>query len=185
MRLFFGVEISRNLGEFIWREIKKSPIYNSPWRWIPARNYHLTLKFLGETDEKLLGDLKEAATRVVSAAGAPFKIRLESFGAFPSLSSPQVVFYSINEGSDKLSGLADGFNREMESLGFKRERWTYHAHLTLARIKKRLSPPLIENLKRIPSLPEEANQQVDSIILFRSHLRHSGATYEKVCDFAL
>lgn len=185
MRLFFGVEISPDLGELVWREIKESPVYNSPWRWIPHRNYHLTLKFLGETDEEILGNLKEAATRVALQTGSPFRIRLENFGAFPSLSRPRVVFYSIKEGSDKISDLAGRLNIEMETLGFERERRPYHAHLTLARIKKRLAPSMIEKLKIIPSLPEEANQRVDSIILFRSRLSHSGAVYERVCNFPL
>ena len=180
MRLFFGVKISLDLGELVWREIKESPIYNSPWRWIPHRNYHLTLKFLGETDEEILGDLKEAATRVASQMGSPFRIRLEDFGAFPSLSRPRVVFYSIKEGSGKISDLAGRLNREMEPLGFESERRPYHAHLTLARIKRKLAPSVIEKLKRIPSLPEEANQRVDSIILFRSRLSPSGAAYERI-----
>ena len=185
MRLFFGVKISRDLGDFVWGEIKKSPVYDSPWRWIPPRNYHLTLKFLGETDKRLLGGIKETTERLVSEAGFPFRIQFDSFGAFPSLSKPQVIFYSIKEGCDELADLARGFNREMEPFGFKSERRPYHAHLSLARIKKKLPHGLIENLKRIPSLPEEANQRVDSITLFRSRLSRSGAAYEKVYDFTL
>lgn len=185
MRLFFGVKISRDLGDIIWEEIKKSPVYDSPWRWIQPRNYHLTLKFLGETDRRLLGGIKETTERLLSETGSPFKIAFDLFGAFPSLSRPKVIFYSIREGKDELAGLANGFDREMEPLGFRSESRPYQAHLTLARIRRRLPPGLIENLKRVPSLPEEANQLVDSVTLFRSRLKKTGAIYEKVYDFSL
>lgn len=185
MRLFFGVNIIPRLTELVWRSIEQSPILDSPWRWIPRGNYHITLKFLGETDDMIMPDLKGAAERAVSEIDSPFRIRLDDFGAFPSLSRPRVVFYSVREGKEKLSILAQALNREMASFGFKAERRRYHAHLTLARIKKKPRPALIEKLKNIPPLPEEASQMVDSVVLFRSHLSRSGALYEKVCDFAL
>ncbi|MDZ7859609.1 MAG: RNA 2',3'-cyclic phosphodiesterase [Candidatus Krumholzibacteriota bacterium] len=185
MRLFFGVNIIPRLTELVWRSIEQSPVLDSPWRWIPRSNYHITLKFLGETDDKILSDLKEASERAVSEIDSPFRIRFDDFGAFPSLSRPRVVFYSVREGKDRLSILAQVLNREMANFGFKAERRRYHAHLTLARVKKKLKPELIEKLKNIPPLPEEANQMVDSVVLFRSHLSRSGALYEKVCDFTL
>ncbi|MEJ2720353.1 MAG: 2'-5' RNA ligase family protein, partial [bacterium] len=74
MRLFFAVEFEESLKDAIARAIEKAGIEEPPWRWVAPHNFHITLKFLGETPEERVKPL------VMSAAGAfrrmpPFQIQ--------------------------------------------------------------------------------------------------------------
>lgn len=184
MRLFFAVPASRGVREAVRTAIESFPVDNPPWRWIPPENFHLTLKFLGETDEKLLPSLHDAAS-VVSSRVAPFSMTFGGFGGFPSLSRPRVVFFEITSGFEELAGLAALVEEAVAPLGFAKERRSFRAHLTLARIKRRLPPAVSEKLLTVPPLPASTVLEVHHFVLMRSHLRREGAMYEEIGSFPL
>jgi len=62
MRLFFAVRVSDEIKKDIREALTSFPVRNPPWRWIPPENLHITLKFLGEVDEKDIPDLKGIAS---------------------------------------------------------------------------------------------------------------------------
>ena len=184
MRLFFGIKLSEKVRNSVSRAIAKQDFGRVPFRWVPPENFHFTLKFLGETDENKLPAIRDGAVKVSQGIENGFSLSLDEFGAFPSLSSPRVIFYSVIDGVDVLTYLAKGLEREMSALGFRKEKRTYHPHLTLARIKKRPAPEIIEKLKKVPPLREDNTQRVDSFQLIRSFISRSGARYEKLADFS-
>ncbi len=184
MRLFYAVKISETIRADVEAAIRSFPVHNPPWRWIPTGNMHLTLKFLGEMDERVLGDLKDAGA---AAAGEtkPFRVAYGTFGGFPNLSNPRVVFFEAKEGARELAKIAKSLESLVEPLGIDRERRPFKAHLTLARIKEPLPRGMTERLGSVPPLPPTAFQNVDRFMLMRSHLAPSGATYEEVGSFDL
>lgn len=185
MRLFFAVELEEKVKEFILEGIRGSGVSDPPWRWIPPENFHITMKFLGDIDDSRLSGIEEAAAGSVRGRHSPFKVRLGSFGAFPSISRPRVLFYSVEEGSDDLASLAGSIEEAMASIGFKREKRKFHAHTTLARVKRSLKPAILEKLESIPPLDERAWQEVEGFSLMRSRLSRSGAEYERLAHFKL
>ncbi len=184
MRLFFAVPASRKVREVVQTAIESFPVDNPPWRWIHPENFHLTLKFLGETDENLVPSLHDAAS-AVSSLVAPFSMAFHGFGGFPSLSRPRVLFFEISSGFGELAALAELVEEAVEPLGFAREHRPFRAHLTLARIKRRLHPSVCEKLLTVPPLPSSTVQEVDHFTLMRSHLRREGAIYEEIGSFPL
>ncbi|MBD3179051.1 MAG: RNA 2',3'-cyclic phosphodiesterase [Candidatus Latescibacteria bacterium] len=184
MRLFFGIPVSENVRRSVAASISELGLGRGPFRWVPTENFHFTLKFLGETGQEKLPEIKEAALEVSSEVEGEFTATLDQFGAFPSLSRPRVIFYSLSEGGGSMTRLAGEIDRAMSSLGFRREKRAFHPHLTLARIKKPLSQELLDKLSRVPPLAGENSQEVGSFQLIRSHLSRSGARYEKIAEFA-
>lgn len=184
MRLFFAVKISDAVAAEVSAAMKAFPVRNPPWRWIPPENMHLTLKFLGEVDERLLDGLKEAGAEAASAA-KPFRIVYGPFGAFPNLARPRVLFFQAVEGAQGLAALAKALEEGAERLGVPREDRPFRAHLTLARVKEPLPRAMVEKLASVPALPPRAAQTVDRFVLMRSRLAPSGATYEEVAGFPL
>jgi len=184
MRLFFGVPLSDNVKNEIRRAIENFPVTNPPWKWIPGDNLHITLKFLGEVDERLLVDLVELGNLVAGSIDS-FTIDYSRFGAFPSLSRPRVIFYSVAEGASALSELARQIEKETARIGFPPEKRAFRAHVTLARIKRPISSMVREKLRQVPPLPEGTSQRVDHFILYRSHLSRTGAVYEELNRFNL
>jgi 2'-5' RNA ligase len=184
MRLFFAIPVSRTIRDLVSESLDNSGLGDPPWRWIPPANYHLTLKFLGETDEKLIPDVERAA-RSTTGMIEPFTILFGPFGGFPSLRRPRVLFYGIERGMSELKGLAGKLEGNLEHLGFEKERRPFKAHLTLARIKRPVPAHIRERLGSVPALPSDARQVVDRFVLMRSHLGKRGAMYEELSSYPL
>lgn len=184
MRLFFAVTLADNIKSIISGEVSAFPVSDFPWRWIPPENYHLTLKFLGEVREETLPALRETAVGIASSR-APFGISLGTFGAFPSLSRPRVIFYDVERGKDGLAALAGDLEKGLAALGFEREPRPLKMHLTLARVKRPLPAEVKQALLSVRSLPSGTEQLVGEFVLMRSRLRRSGAVYEELDAFKL
>lgn len=184
MRLFFAVPAIDEVCAVVHEAIERIPLDDPPWRWIPSRNYHITLKFLGEVEEPLLTRLVDAASRAAGAV-SPFELSFERFGVFPSISRPRVLFYAAGRGSEELASLAGRVEEELISLGFERERRRFRAHLTLARVRDRPPLEIQRILESVPDLPGTALQRVERFVLMQSTLSRSGARYDELGSFAL
>ena len=139
MRLFFAVPVDESIRRIVSRSIEDFPIADPPWRWIRPENYHITLKFLGETDDAMIDPLMEVG-RGTAAESSPFELSFGRFGAFPSISKPRVLLFRAESGVEQLAGIAGSLEDRLEPLGFERESRRFRAHLTLARVRGRLGP---------------------------------------------
>ena len=184
MRLFFAVRVSDAIKKDIGRALDAFPIRRPPWRWIPPENLHITLKFLGEVDERVLPDLQKVAAGAARCV-RPFRIVYGPFGGFPNLSRPRVIFFQGTEGTRELAEIARALESGVEALGIPRENRAFTAHLTVARIKMPLSRDVAAAFGAVPPLPATSFQDVDRFSLMQSHLSREGARYEELADFPL
>ncbi len=184
MRLFFAVPVPESVRAALEEAVGAIPIDDPPWRWIPSRNYHITLKFLGEVEETMLPRLVDAASRA-GAPVAPFELSFGRFGAFPSFARPRVLFYAAERGSEELVSLAGRLEEELHALGFERERRKFRAHMTLARVRNRLPQETRRILESVPGLEGKPLHRVDRFVLMQSTLTRSGARYEELGSFPL
>jgi 2'-5' RNA ligase len=60
-------------------------------KWVPPNNIHLTVKFLGDTEEKLVDKIKVALDEV-AAGYQPFDTTIDQIGGFPNLNRPRVIW---------------------------------------------------------------------------------------------
>src|SRR5678816_2625936 len=93
MRLFVAVNLSPAAREAIQSALDDFPFKNYPWRWVSPDNWHLTLKFLGETSAAQVESLN-AALHDVARRHRAFDMTLGTFGGFPNLRNPRVLFYN-------------------------------------------------------------------------------------------
>lgn len=147
-------------------------------RWTRPENVHLTLKFLGDVREEVLGDLSEVLGEVC-ANHAPFDAGLLGLGAFPSARRARILWAGVGAGAGALISLATELDGALASLGFEREKRLYTPHLTLGRVRGR---PASLNL---PPPPKTREFRVRRVELVKSTLTERGAVYETVEDFAL
>ena len=184
MRLFVAVNLSPAAREAIQSALDDLPFKNPPWRWVSPDNWHLTLKFLGETSAAQVESLN-AALHDVARRHRAFDMTLGKFGGFPNLRNPRVLFYNIEQGAVELGGLANDVDAAVEkAIGLERDRRRFQAHVTVARVKDALSPDIVERFPRVPALTE-AVTRVDKFELMESRLARTGATYSVVKEFAL
>ncbi|ACK42736.1 MULTISPECIES: RNA 2',3'-cyclic phosphodiesterase [Dictyoglomus] len=173
-RLFIAIEFEDSVKEHIYKfqkELKASIIGDI--KWVEKENFHLTIRFLGETPESLIEDVKSILEEVSNYVD-PFYISLEGFGAFPSLKSPRVLWIGIEEGLEELEKIFDFIEKRLVKKGLKKEDKPFSPHLTLGRVKD----------KDIKILKESSFSKqvvfVNSITLFESRLTSQGPIYTPI-----
>jgi 2'-5' RNA ligase len=145
---------------------------------------HVTLKFLGDTDEDLVGRIADGMTSAVDGIG-PFTMRFKGMGAFPSLSSIRVVWVGIEQG-EALGEIARRLDSELQPLGFGRDEKGFKPHLTLART--RINPRnsvAIQEIIQANGATDYGEYVVDRILLKKSVLGPQGPAYSTVIEVPL
>lgn len=144
---------------------------------------HVTLKFLGQTEEDLA---KEIAARVATACSgiSPFTIKLKGMGAFPSLSNIRVVWVGIQNG-EPLERIARSLEVSMAELGFREEKRGFKPHLTLARMRSGRNMRNIQDILKENAASEFGEYLIDRINLKKSVLSPQGPSYSVVFEHHL
>lgn len=151
--------------------------------WVPEDNFHLTLRFLGNTSRLQAEQLSERFAEVASGF-TPFEFAVKGAGYFKSKGSPHVLFLKIDD-SERLSALASKIENSVVAAGFQEELKAFRPHLTLGRIKQ------LGNRNRfcsiIDALPEALYQRVkvSEFIFSQSILRPEGPVYQPIKIFQL
>lgn len=143
---------------------------------------HVTLKFLGDTEEGLISEITTVMKRV-AAREAVVEVRLTGLGVFPNLQRPSVVWVGMRN-AELLARLAGGLDAELVPLGFVPESRPFQPHLTVLRLKSRPPDPLFDLLEEAAETDFGA-VRVEEIELFRSELRPDGSRYTRLATARL
>jgi len=153
-------------------------------KWVEPKNFHMTLKFLGETETGVVSRLANELAGV--AAGIPeFMLGFGGAGTFPDERRPRVVWIGIEEGLEQLFSLAQRVEEVCQTLGFEAENRPFSAHLTLGRARG--SGPLPGLQAGLEALAGESlgRQRVDHVAVIQSTLTRSGPIYRTLHKLAL
>jgi 2'-5' RNA ligase len=175
MRLFIAIDIPENLREELSRVSAKLKKCDLDVKLVKAENIHLTLKFLGETAEEQIDEIKN----IITGIGGQFsKLELATagFGFFPNENSPRVFFLSTTQ-EEILRQLAFALEEKLEKIGFPKED-RFSSHLTLARLRSKKSVDCLK--EEIKKIAIEEKFVVNEIILYKSILKPAGPVYEKI-----
>lgn len=183
MRCFIAMNLDDSLKEEINKTIQGLRGRDWDVRWVPAENLHVTLKFLGDTSEEQVLEIKERLSAIAVKTDS-FNLGLYGVGIFPDRKRPRVVWIDLidSEGFIKLQELVED---SMASLGFKMDNRPFSPHLTIGRIRSPRGKDAL--LRRIDSLKDKdfGNIGVDRISLMKSDLKPTGAQYTTLADFQL
>ncbi|MBA1155076.1 RNA 2',3'-cyclic phosphodiesterase [Microvirga mediterraneensis] len=126
-RLFTGIEIPAEIGLALSGFRGGLP----GARWVDPENYHLTLRFIGDIDERMaddvtsiLGERRQRAPLVITIDG------LDTFGG----GKPRAVFARV-AGSGELNELQAEQERLVRQAGLPPETRRFTPHVTLARLR--------------------------------------------------
>ena len=103
-------------------------------RWVKRDQLHLTLKFVGDTPEESIDDVRGVMQKVANQM-TPFKIFIQGVGCFPKIERPRVMWVGLDGAIDKLNQLVTAVHDGLHPLGFPREEKEFHPHITMARAK--------------------------------------------------
>ena len=143
-------------------------------RWTRPNGWHLTLKFLGDVDRAVLGDL---VTELAPALRGieEVTVELNKTGFFPSSMRPRVAWVGGEaDGAEKVIAAVEG---AAVTVGFPRERRPWSVHLTQARLKSQWPKSAVDRfLEWGDNLKLEAFRCREAV-LFESELQPGGAVY--------
>jgi 2'-5' RNA ligase len=151
-------------------------------RWTRPDGWHLTLKFLGETQRPVLADLVAELAARVRGLGA-VTVDLGRTGFFPSSTRPRVAWVGGSaEGAEKV---VDAVEEAAEAAGFPRERRPWSAHLTLARLKSQWPKGAVDRYLEWGGHLELEAFTCREVVLFESDLQPGGAVYTALERFSV
>lgn len=151
--------------------------------WVQEDNFHLTLRFIGNTNA---GQVRVLCDKLVELAKQinPFEFQILGAGYFGTKDNPRVLFVNTRV-PDEMKQLANDVEKAVVSLGFRGELKPFRPHLTLGRIKH------LENRSRFIRVLDEMPQQhyqsvhVSEFILYQGILRPEGPVYQPIKTFVL
>ena len=178
VRCFIAIDIGDEIKKELESLIKRLKKFAPDVKWLSGDHIHLTLKFLGNTDETLVDRIKSSLKSVALFHGK-FNLTAAGAGVFPDYSRPRVLWVGINR-SEELNLLYNNIESAMERLGYEREPKKFRPHLTIARVKSQKGlTPLLKELRGYKDR-EFGRIDVSEVLLMKSTLKPAGAEYERL-----
>jgi 2'-5' RNA ligase len=126
-RLFTGIEIPYDVQSAL--SLKRGGLPGS--RWIDPENYHITLCFIGDVDNRLADEVGYELDRLSNSD--PVRIRLSHLGIFGG-DKPRALYAGV-EPNAALQQLQAAHERVLRRLGLGPDARKFVPHVSLARLR--------------------------------------------------
>lgn len=182
-RTFFAIDIhpDKNLQSDI-QEVKNALSYEKI-KWAPHNQWHLTLKFLGDTPEDIIQPIIVDISDKISQLPV-MNLHLYSLGLFKSLNNPRILWIGFKP-CETLINAVKYIDTSLQKYGFESENKEFSPHLTIGRIKE------IKQIKNLGNVMEKYKNTsfgmftITEIIFYESILKSEGPVYLPVHKFPL
>lgn len=184
-RIFVAIHYPLSQQFIAWYRKLRKEAGETQVKWTAEPNFHLTLKFIGDTPDP---DIKRLAVALqdISHSFAPFEIIPRGLGFFGSLQSPRVFWTGLEDPTHTLPALASAVDDVCQSiLHTEPETQPFRAHLTLGRPKNFSSPELLKEWVRRYENLSFPSFTVNEFLLVWSTLTPAGPIYKNLYTFPL
>jgi 2'-5' RNA ligase len=181
LRTFIAIELDQELQEKLadLQSRLRREVPSQAVRWVRPEGIHLTLKFLGDTNQEQVEQVKEALVWAAQEV-SPFAFTVGGVGCFPNTRRPRVVWVGLHEPTGALRRLRDAVEAQVAPLGFPTEKRPFSPHLTLGRVHRHASPSEVRALGETIAASAVGNlheMEAGEVCYIKSDLRPSGAVY--------
>lgn len=170
-RLFFAVDFKDEVKAELFEHAKRfaEPI---SLKITPPENLHITVRFLGDTDDALIPSIVENTGFLTELTGMP--CTFTKLGFFYRNRLPS-VFYIHCEVSRQFMEVTRKLESEIIALGFPGDGKRFVPHLTFSRLKR--DPGKYFMTEVLSAAPLYIETEVEKAVLFKSELQRTGAVY--------
>jgi len=184
MRLFIACPVPEEIKNKIADLESEFRVSNADVKWVRPESIHLTLKFLGEVDEDKISEINNKISKAIEGFSV-FRAVVEKIGVFPDWKRIRVVWVGIEDGQKELNELSKSVEDKMASIGFKKEKRGFTAHITIGRVRSGRSIDRLIDMVRKKSDISLGAIQISEVLLMQSILRPEGASYKCLERFNL
>ena len=174
-RIFIAIDINKNRALTRLVESYKLALKDEKIRWVEPANIHLTLAFMGESDEDQVSKageiMREAANNFES-----FEITFNGTGVFRDIRQPRVIWLGI-EAPQSLYDLREVICEALKEEGLYRDEKPFRPHLTLGRMKYIANKNVLAEILKSSGSHDLPSQTVNELILYESILKPDGPVY--------
>jgi 2'-5' RNA ligase len=184
-RIFVAIEISEEARRkvSVYQETLRREFRNLRVGWEKQEKLHLTVKFLGDVDDRQLGKLIQAVEKTAEK-NSSFKLQIFDSGVFPNKKRARVLCLGITDETGSLQKISEILEDKCEKFGFTKEKRKFNPHLTIARIREPgKSKELVD--KHLQNKFEPVEFEVSRIVIIESKLHSTGSVYSIVSEFKL
>ena len=178
-RLFVGLDLPGSIKDYLasFQNLELEGV-----RWTFHKNFHLTLRFLGDadgdTEDRILDRLKEIRV-------APFTLSFGHTGVFPDKGDPRVFWMGVGTGHPLLFQLRQRVDDAILASNHSCEMRDFVPHITLGRCSGLKRGSLRDFLNRSRTDESGPIFSVSGFYLFESLRTPSGSRYIPVESFPL
>ncbi|MBN1187503.1 MAG: RNA 2',3'-cyclic phosphodiesterase [Bacteroidales bacterium] len=182
-RTFIAIDIpANNFISTAFNEVKAS-LRHQKIKWTDAQLFHLTLKFLGDTENSIIPSIIESLKSITKNVSA-LKINLQGAGVFQNYRNPKVIWLGIKE-NENLISLQVAIDKEIQKFGYEAEQRKFSPHLTLGRIKWMNDTTELKKVIEKYKGADFGEFLIDQVIFYESILTPSGPIYKTLETFSL
>jgi len=150
-------------------------------RWHDIDDLHLTLRFIGEADSAVTGEVVDALDLL---DGPAVTVIPGGYGHFERRGKPAVLYVAV-AATPALCTLQRRVEALLRGAGIAPESRRFTPHITLARFARSIEPARVGHWLETAPPPALAPVTVDAVTLFRSRPRGDGVRYEPLHRFPL
>jgi 2'-5' RNA ligase len=178
VRVFVACEIPeeiRNLLGKVRTDLATSP---SRLRFVDPDLFHITIKFIGEVDEKLLAQMYPIFCEI---RGEPFMLSVDAVTA-DNPRHPRTIWARIVDSEGKCAGLAQRMEEAVSRFGIPKETRRFTPHATVARVAY-ADPGLAAAIAQLEQ-KTYGTFTVNGFVVKKSTLTPRGPVYENLLEVA-
>jgi 2'-5' RNA ligase len=135
IRAFIAVYATQKINSNVARLVERFGAFSKEVNWIPEENYHLTLNFVGDINDREIPEFLGDASDYISQF-EPFDLVLGGLGGFPSLEQPQTLWIGAQEGGEEMGLISREITKFLRDWSLGKSRFDFAPHMTIGRIKK-------------------------------------------------
>lgn len=174
-RLFTGLEIPPDVVDEL--AFQRGGLFGA--RWIDPEFYHMTLRFVGDVDQRVARDFFDELERVRKPG---FAVTIDGIGAFGG-DRPRALV-AMARPNAALTALQAEHERAARRVGLPPETRKFAPHVTLARLRN-ISPDVVADYLSMRGLAKPLTFEVDRFVLFSSRDSVGGGPYVEEAGFDL
>jgi 2'-5' RNA ligase len=183
IRTFVAIPLKNNAIISRQQTLLQKLLPGSRIKWVEPHNFHLTLKFIGDTEESSVNTINNTLEEIASGY-PPFVLEYDRTGYFGSQHQPRVIWFGFRA-HPLLSEIQQEIETVLVQYGIRPDDKEYKPHLTIGRVKKIAEREAFSDFFRNQDMNIGEKLAVDAFQLIRSTLHSSGPVYTIIKEFKL